>query len=193
MKRNNSRSGFTLVELIVIIGIIGVLSSIALASFSDARAKSRDEKRVTDVAQIQLALRLYVEQNGSGIDCSGGLKIDGSTTVVSLGSGAAPCDDGSAILSFIESSLGSIPTDPRGSGSSDYYYYFDNVHSCVSAPGGISAMIAAVNLEKLSGNITEVCGSSSGNGGGLQDTTSYGGSINPSVPYVRLINFTNEI
>lgn len=58
MKRKN---GFTLIELLVVIAIIGVLASIVLASLNNARRKSRDARRITDIKQIQLALELYFD------------------------------------------------------------------------------------------------------------------------------------
>jgi prepilin-type N-terminal cleavage/methylation domain-containing protein len=58
-------SGFTLVEILVVIGIIGVLASVVFASVGQARSNARDKARVSDIAQLQLALKLYALQNGS--------------------------------------------------------------------------------------------------------------------------------
>lgn len=57
--------GFTLIELLVVIAIIGILSSVVLASLNDARQKSRDAKRVADIKQLQLAMELFFDSNGS--------------------------------------------------------------------------------------------------------------------------------
>lgn len=57
--------GFTLIELLVVIAIIGVLASIVLASLNNARRKSRDARRVTDIKQLQLALELYFDGQNS--------------------------------------------------------------------------------------------------------------------------------
>lgn len=57
--------GFTLIELLVVIAIIGILSSVVLASLNSARQKGRDGRRVADVKQLQLALELYYDANGS--------------------------------------------------------------------------------------------------------------------------------
>jgi type II secretion system protein G len=57
--------GFTLIELLVVIAIIGVLSSVILASLNKAREKARDAKRQSDIGQMQLALELYYDSNGS--------------------------------------------------------------------------------------------------------------------------------
>jgi prepilin-type N-terminal cleavage/methylation domain-containing protein len=54
-----TKKGFTLIELMVVISIIGVLSSIVVASLSSAKANSRDAKRISDIKTIQVALALY--------------------------------------------------------------------------------------------------------------------------------------
>jgi prepilin-type N-terminal cleavage/methylation domain-containing protein len=56
-------AGFTLVELLVVISIIGILSSLATASVNIARKKARDAKRKADISQVQLALYLYYDDN----------------------------------------------------------------------------------------------------------------------------------
>jgi len=53
------QKGFTLIELLVVIAIIGLLSTLAVISLNNARAKSRDSKRVADVKQMMTALELY--------------------------------------------------------------------------------------------------------------------------------------
>jgi prepilin-type N-terminal cleavage/methylation domain-containing protein len=44
--------GFTLVELLVVIGIIGILASGALYAFSGSSAKARDAKRVSELRSM---------------------------------------------------------------------------------------------------------------------------------------------
>ena len=63
---HSSQRGFTLIELLVVIAIIGVLASIVLASLNNARRKSRDARRITDIKQIGLALQLYLDGAGAG-------------------------------------------------------------------------------------------------------------------------------
>ena len=62
---SQTRRGFTLIELLVVIAIIGILSAVVLASLNDARLKARDAKRISDVKQLQLALELHYDANGS--------------------------------------------------------------------------------------------------------------------------------
>ena len=62
--RLRHQRGFTLIELLVVIAIIGVLATVVLASLNNARRKSRDARRVTDLKQIALALELYFDGVG---------------------------------------------------------------------------------------------------------------------------------
>jgi len=58
------QKGFTLVELLVVVGIIGILSTIATISFNSAQAKARDAKRVTDIKTVQAGLEYYSNEVG---------------------------------------------------------------------------------------------------------------------------------
>ena len=55
--------GFTIIELLVVLAVIAVLSSIAIVRFSSVQASGRDSKRLSDVSQIQKALGLYQIDN----------------------------------------------------------------------------------------------------------------------------------
>jgi type II secretion system protein G len=59
----NKKKGFTLIELMVVIAIIGILATIITASLSTAKAKGRDAKRISDIKTIQTALALYYNDN----------------------------------------------------------------------------------------------------------------------------------
>jgi len=59
-----TKRGFTLVEILVVIFIIGLLSTIAAGVFGRARAKARDSVRVSDVRQLSQALELYYNDRG---------------------------------------------------------------------------------------------------------------------------------
>jgi len=60
-----NKKGFTLIELLVVIAIIGLLSTLAVVALNDARIKSRDAKRLSDIKQIQSALELYYSDNNT--------------------------------------------------------------------------------------------------------------------------------
>lgn len=53
------KKGFTLVELLVVISIIGVLSAILMVNFVGTRERARDSQKIQDLNSIRNALRLY--------------------------------------------------------------------------------------------------------------------------------------
>ena len=63
--KSAKKPGFTLLELLVVIFIIAIISTLAYISLESSRAKSRDTRRLADVYQIRQALELYRETEGS--------------------------------------------------------------------------------------------------------------------------------
>lgn len=64
MKNGLFKTGFTLIEVMVVISIISILTAVLYVNFSAARENSRDSVRQTDLKQLQLAVELYKAQNG---------------------------------------------------------------------------------------------------------------------------------
>jgi len=62
MKKNN---GFTLIEILVVIAIIGSLSALLLPNYMEARMRARDVQRKNDLKAIQKALEMYKFDNDS--------------------------------------------------------------------------------------------------------------------------------
>jgi prepilin-type N-terminal cleavage/methylation domain-containing protein len=60
MKKN----AFTLLELLVVIGIIGILVALATVSYSKTQAAGRDSRRKQDLVAIQNALEQYYSAEG---------------------------------------------------------------------------------------------------------------------------------
>lgn len=59
------KKGFTLIELMVVITIIGVLTALSMFAFQHARKSSRDTQRKTDLETIRSALELYKADSGA--------------------------------------------------------------------------------------------------------------------------------
>jgi type II secretory pathway pseudopilin PulG len=67
MKRlslNNSDSGFTIVEILVIVLIIGILSTILILTYSGIQVRQRNTTRINDIKLIQSNLETFYAQSG---------------------------------------------------------------------------------------------------------------------------------
>ena len=60
-----------MIELLVVISIIGVLSSIVLVSLGGARSKARDANRQSDMRQISTAQEMYYNDNEAYVTAAG--------------------------------------------------------------------------------------------------------------------------
>jgi prepilin-type N-terminal cleavage/methylation domain-containing protein len=61
----NDTPGFTLIELLVAMGIMAVLTGMAIFNFNQSRVRARDVQRKNDLKQLQSAMELYKNDNNS--------------------------------------------------------------------------------------------------------------------------------
>jgi len=149
---------FTLIELLIVIAIIGILSSVVVVSMGNTRAKARDARRMSDMRQILLALELYYDSYG---------KYPGPTS--SYGESESPScggwdtstvdndKDGKPFIEpLIDTGLmGNVPTDPIGGGTCSgytyrYYRYSAGSGGCDSSRGAF--FVLGVNDMETSSN-----------------------------------------
>jgi prepilin-type N-terminal cleavage/methylation domain-containing protein len=109
MKKILLQRGFTLIELLVVIAIIGILTAIVTANFTTAKSRSRDAKRVSDLAQIQLALDQAFDKC-SVYPPASSAKLVETTVVCSINSTDFP-------VSYFISRV------PKEDATNSYYYY----------------------------------------------------------------------
>jgi prepilin-type N-terminal cleavage/methylation domain-containing protein len=111
------QKGFTLIELLVVIAIIGLLSTLAVVALNNARMKSRDAKRISDIKQIQTALELYYNDVGSypaGVTGGSPIASGGVTYMSSVPTNPTPVNDGicaaASAYTYIQTSSGASYT-----------------------------------------------------------------------------------
>lgn len=62
---NNKQRGFTIVELLIVIVVIGILAALVITTFNGIQQRGRDTERQTDIKALHGQLEAYYAQNGS--------------------------------------------------------------------------------------------------------------------------------
>ena len=113
-KKKKKRNGFTLVELMVVIVIIGLLATIVALNVLPSGDTARIQKAKADIATIEQGLELYRLQNGTYPTTTQGL---GALVTAPAGADAARYQTGGYIKK--------LPKDPWGR---DYLYAAPGKH-----------------------------------------------------------------
>ncbi len=122
MKKNNQK-GFTLLELLIVVAIIGLLASLILVGLTAFRTRGRDARRIADIKQVQNGLEVYYTKNlryPCNSNYAGALDSwEGLTTILTTGGVG----------------ISQIPQDPLGQNNSYGYATDESCQSYVIVTG----------------------------------------------------------
>lgn len=140
----DSQKGFTLIEMVIVIAVMGILMGIAFRGFGAIQQGARDTRRIANLRTVQTQLESYMARCGHYPTNTVTCRTPGTT-------GTALDSPNTATLSWptLRTHLGAtvvaerdVPIDPL-SGHPQYIYQF--------SPGGLNYIIAA-NTERAGSN-----------------------------------------
>lgn len=109
------RSGFTVLELLIVVAVFGLLATLAILSFNSARAKLRDAQRISDVSVLRASLsRYWLEKATYPSNQNLELASPGSNSDRLTANGFTAASESTQIY------LERVPVGPR---SGEYYRY----------------------------------------------------------------------
>ncbi len=87
------RKGFTLVELLVVIGIIALLIAILMPALGKARSQAMEVQCESNLRQLGLGIGMYADSSKGALPLDGPDGSDASTNIIGPGGGVTGIDD----------------------------------------------------------------------------------------------------
>jgi prepilin-type N-terminal cleavage/methylation domain-containing protein len=152
---HSNKRGFTLLELLTVLAVIGLLATIVLASLNDSRARGRDATRVKELKELQKAIELYRADN-TGFPPRNTAR-SGSTVATEVcadGTRGAGGASGSwcLLLADIAPYYKGGLKDPRGDSQTTYRFYYDADSGDNYQTYGLMALLESSSNDKIVNN-----------------------------------------
>ncbi len=111
MLKNKFLAGFTLIEILVVIGIIAVLAAAVLIAINPARqfAQARNSQRLANLNAILNGIGQYTADNKGSLKCFTDAGLNATAKVIKKPAGAAEIDVRACLVPIY---LSELPVDP---------------------------------------------------------------------------------
>lgn len=111
----NKRKGFTIVELLIVIVVIGILAAITIVAFNGIQVRAENTKNISAVNQTTKLLKLYKEINGDYPTHSGSMACIGTGYENDICSQNADGTSAVSVVPAFNASLATAGTLPQPS------------------------------------------------------------------------------
>lgn len=142
----DSPRGFTVVELVITIVVIGILASISLVAYNGSQARARDAVRADHMAKIKDALEVYYAKNGRYPQATATPNNASSWEVSNQ-------DPGTFLEQLYGYGVDEKTVDPINDNTYRYYYYRyaagGGAAGCDASKGGFYVLRAVFETEKM--------------------------------------------
>jgi type IV pilus assembly protein PilA len=120
--KNNSKKGFTLVEIMIVVVIIGLLAAMAIPAFQKVRQNSQDKTIINNLRQLNAAAQQYFLEHGVTSVTTTQLVGTDSTEKYIKSIQAVRQETYDSPITATQTQLGLASDDNNPSGSNDLYY-----------------------------------------------------------------------
>jgi prepilin-type N-terminal cleavage/methylation domain-containing protein len=124
------KRGFTLIELMIAVSIVGILSTVGMVMYSSSQKVARDSKRKQDLRSIAQALEIfYLEYKRYPCSDAGGTGVNSNTGNWLTDSNVANCISTGVTgtnTSLAPSYMNSVPKDPLSPSTTYQYSYLSS-------------------------------------------------------------------
>lgn len=137
-KKMKARRGFTLVEILIVVVILGVLAAIVIPEFTGASTEAKDASLVSDLRTMRTQIELYKAQHNDGLPGAGGATFVQAMTDKTDIAGDVGADYGPYVkkipanpftdLTTVEEEAGNV-----GLGDGSHGWHFDTTTGVFSA------------------------------------------------------------
>jgi general secretion pathway protein G len=157
------QKGFTIVELLIVIVVIGILAAITIVAYNGVQQRARDAQRQSDVVAITKALEMYYLDHGQ---YPGTPTETGGSTSINTSWSTTADSSWQKLVTILKPYINQVPLDPTStantavttsSSSYNYAYFASSSAYCGAAPYQMYILVYRLEGATQANNLSGSC------------------------------------